>query len=101
MPNTLEKRGGKTALPASEQAVVDEFAFVIRKHLDQNPITLAHLARLAFGISIKGRASRQVKARWRSPGTGSPPAIGRRRKKAAACPRTKLRGSSGFPRPPC
>jgi hypothetical protein len=61
MPNTLEKRGGKSVLPAREQAVVDEFAVVIRKHLDQSPVTLARLAQLAFGISIKGRASRQDK----------------------------------------
>jgi len=61
MPKTLEKRGGQAELPAREQAVVDEFAGVIRRHRDQSPSALARLARVAFDISIGGRASRQDK----------------------------------------
>jgi hypothetical protein len=61
VPTTLEKRGGKTELPAKEQAVVDEFSVVIRKHRDQSPVTLAHLAQVAFGISIGGHGSRHDK----------------------------------------
>jgi hypothetical protein len=61
MPKTLEKRGGQAELPAREKAVVDEFAGVIRRHRDPSPSALARLARVAFDISIGGRASRQDK----------------------------------------
>ena len=61
MPATLQKRERGIELPAKEQAVVDEFAVVIRKHRDQSPITLARLAQVAFGISIRGSESRQDK----------------------------------------
>ena len=58
MPTTLEKRGGKVKLPSNEQAVVDEFSGVIRKHRDQDPTTLARLLNVAFDLSIGGRESR-------------------------------------------
>ncbi|MGA2864438.1 MAG: hypothetical protein ABSF95_08110 [Verrucomicrobiota bacterium] len=61
MPKTLERRGGKVELPAKEQAVVDEFTVVIRRHRDQGAAALARLAQVAFGISIGGRESRQDK----------------------------------------
>jgi len=41
MTTTIEKKGGKMKLPSNEQAVVDEFTTVIRKHQDQTPGTLA------------------------------------------------------------
>ena len=58
MPTALEKRGGKVKLPSNEQAVVDEFSGVIRKHRDQDPTTLARLLNVAFDLSIGGRESR-------------------------------------------
>jgi excisionase family DNA binding protein len=58
MPATLEKTGGKMKLPAKEQAVVDEFAGVIRKHRDEDPATLARLLRVAFDLSLRTRESR-------------------------------------------
>ncbi len=61
MPTTLEKRGGKVKLPFNEQAVVDEFSGVIRKHRDQDPTTLARLLNVAFDLSIVGRGSREHK----------------------------------------
>ncbi|HXP59852.1 MAG TPA: hypothetical protein VN829_05125 [Dongiaceae bacterium] len=61
MPRTLERRGRKAELPAREQAVVHEFAGVIRRHREQSPATLARLASVAFGISIGSRESRRDK----------------------------------------
>ncbi|PYJ82057.1 MAG: hypothetical protein DME22_19620 [Verrucomicrobia bacterium] len=61
MPTTLEKRGGKVKLPPKEQAVVDEFTGVIRKHRDQDSITLARLMNFAFDLSIGARESRRNK----------------------------------------
>lgn len=58
---TLEKKGGKMKLPASEQAVVDEFTTVIRKHQDQTPGTLARLVGLAFEFTIGAGESREDK----------------------------------------
>jgi len=61
MPATLEKRGGKAKLPSNEQGVVDELSFVIRKHQDQAPTTLARLVGVAFEISIGAGESREDK----------------------------------------
>lgn len=61
MPTTLEKRGGKAKLPSNEQAVVDEFTGVIRKHRDEGPATLARLLNVAFDLSLGARESREDK----------------------------------------
>jgi excisionase family DNA binding protein len=61
MPGTLDRQSGKAELSVKEQTVVDEFSLVIRKHRDQSPAALARLARVAFGISIGTRGSRQDK----------------------------------------
>ncbi|MBI4661221.1 MAG: hypothetical protein HY735_20555 [Verrucomicrobia bacterium] len=61
MPTTLEKPSGKAKLPAKQQAVLDEFSGVIRKHRDQGPVTLARLMTSAFDLSIGARESRQEK----------------------------------------
>jgi hypothetical protein len=61
MPTTLEKRGGKVKLPSNEQAVVDEFTGIIRKHRDQNPATLARLVGVAFELCLGAGESREDK----------------------------------------
>jgi hypothetical protein len=61
MPTALEKKGGKMKLPSNEQAVVDEFTTVIRKHQDQTPGTLARLVGLAFEFAISAGESREDK----------------------------------------
>jgi hypothetical protein len=61
MPTTLEKRGGEVKLPSKEQVVVDELRFVIRKHQDQDPTTLARLIGVAFDLSIGAGESRADK----------------------------------------
>ena len=61
MATTLEKRGGKVKLPLEEQAVVDEFSGVIRKHRDQDPGTLARLLNVAFDLSTRASDSRANK----------------------------------------
>lgn len=48
-------------LPSNEQAVVDELTFVMRKHQDQAPGTLARLVGLAFGASIGAGEAREDK----------------------------------------
>ena len=58
---TLEKRGGKVKLPSNEQAVVDEFTGMIRKHRDQASTTLARLLNVAFDHSLGARESREDK----------------------------------------
>jgi hypothetical protein len=58
MPTTVEKREDKVKLPAKEQAMVDEFTGIIRKHRDQDPTTVARLVNVAFGLSIGPRESR-------------------------------------------
>jgi hypothetical protein len=61
MPTTFEKREGKAKLLLKEQAVVDEFSGMIRKHRDQDPATLARLLNLAFDRSLGPRETREVK----------------------------------------
>src|SRR5713101_7413057 len=61
MPTILEKREVKAKLPSNEQAVVDEFTGMIRKHRDQDPTTIARLLNLAFDRSIGARDSREDK----------------------------------------
>lgn len=61
MPATVEKKDGKLKLPSSEQAVVDEFTNVIRKHQDQAPAALARLVRLAFEFTLGVEESRDDK----------------------------------------
>src|SRR5437762_11941881 len=61
MSTTLEKRGGKVKLPSNEQAMVDEFTGVIRKHRDEDPATLARLLNVAFDLSLGGSETRESK----------------------------------------
>ena len=61
MPTTLEKKGGKLRLPTKEQAVVDEFTTVIRKHQDQAPTALARLVGLAFEFTLGAGETREEK----------------------------------------
>lgn len=61
MLKTLDRRGDKAHLPAQEQAVVEDFAGVIRKHREQSPANLARLAHVAFEFSLGAKASRQDK----------------------------------------
>lgn len=61
IPTTLEKRGGKVKLPSNEQAMVDEFAGVIRKHRDEDPTTVARLLNVAFDLSLGARETREDK----------------------------------------
>ena len=61
MPTVLEKRSVRVKLPSHEQAVVDDFTGVIRKHRGQNPATLARLMELAFSFSIGAKESREDK----------------------------------------
>lgn len=58
---TLEKRGGRPKLTPKEQSVVDEFTSVLRKHRDQAPTALAHLAGLAFEFTLGSGQSREDK----------------------------------------
>ncbi len=48
-------------LPSNEQAVVDEFTTVIRKHLDQAPGKLAQLVEIAFEFTLGAGESREDK----------------------------------------
>jgi len=61
MPTTLENRDGKVKLPSNEQAMVDEFTGLIRKHRDEAPTTLARLLNVAFDLSLGARESREDK----------------------------------------
>src|SRR5258708_32846711 len=61
MPTIVEKRGRKVKLPSNEQALVDEFTGVIRKHRDEDPTTLARLLNVAFDHSLGPGESREIK----------------------------------------
>lgn len=61
MATTLELKADKAKLPSDEQAVVEEFAAIIRKHLDNGPATIARLMNLAFGVSLGRSGSREDK----------------------------------------
>jgi hypothetical protein len=61
MATTLKKKGGKMKLPSNEQAVVDEFTTVIRKHQDQAPGKLAQLVEIAFEFTLGAGESREDK----------------------------------------
>ncbi len=58
MPTTLEKASAKIKLPSHEQAMVDEFTGMIRKHRDENPTTVARLLNVAFDLSLGPRDTR-------------------------------------------
>ena len=58
MPTTLEKPRAKSKLPSHEQAMVDEFTGMIRKHRDENPTTVARLLNVAFDLSLGPRETR-------------------------------------------
>ena len=59
-PKRRRKQICTTKLPAQEQAVVNEFANVIRQHRDQGLVALARLARVAFEFSLSPKPSRGV-----------------------------------------
>ena len=61
MSTTFENKRSKVKLPSNEQAVVDEFTGVIRKHRDEDPTTLARLLNVAFDLSLGARESRADK----------------------------------------
>jgi hypothetical protein len=61
MATTIEELGGKVKLPSNEQAMVDEFTGVIRKHRDEDPTTLARLLNVAFDLSLGGSDRREGK----------------------------------------
>lgn len=61
MATTIEKQSGKVKLPSNEQAMVDEFTGVIRKHRDEAPTTLARLLNVAFDLSLVGSETREGK----------------------------------------
>ena len=61
MSTTLEKKGGKRKLPSNEQAMVDEFTGVIRKHRNEDPATLARLLNVAFDHSFGAGNTRESK----------------------------------------
>lgn len=61
MPTVLERKGRKVKLPSNEQAMVDEFTGVIRKHQDQDPATVARLLNLAFDRSLGRGESHESK----------------------------------------
>ena len=56
MTTTLEKRGGKVKLPSNEQAMVDEFTGLIRKHRDEAPTTPVRVARDTAEVGSRARA---------------------------------------------
>jgi hypothetical protein len=58
-PKKSRKQNCTTKLPAQEQAVVNEFANVIRRHRDRGFVALARLARVAFELSVSSKPSRQ------------------------------------------
>lgn len=60
-PEKRVKRSGTMELPPHEQAVVDEFASVIRRHRVHGLAALARLARVAFELSTSPKPSRQDK----------------------------------------
>lgn len=61
MLTTLEKRSGKANLPSNEQALVDEFTGIIRKHRNQDSRTLSRLLCLAFELAVGAEGSRADK----------------------------------------
>lgn len=61
MPTTLEKPSAKSKLPSHEQAMVDEFTGMIRRHRDENPTTVARLLNVAFDLSLGARETRANK----------------------------------------
>ena len=61
MPTTLEKPSAKGKLPSHEQAMVDEFTGMIRRHRDENPTTVARLLSVAFDLSLGARETRANK----------------------------------------
>ena len=60
-PEKKVSRSGTMELPAHEQAVVNEFATVIRRHRTRGLAALARLARVAFDLSIGPQPSSQDK----------------------------------------
>ena len=61
MSTTFENKRAKVKLPSNEQAVVDEFTGVLRKHQDEAPATLARLLNVAFDISLGTSERREHK----------------------------------------
>jgi hypothetical protein len=61
MATILEKPVGKMKLPSDEQAMVEEFTGVFRKHGKEDPTTLVRLLNVAFDLSLGGSKTRKVK----------------------------------------
>lgn len=61
MSTTFENKRSKVKLPSNEQAVVDEFTGVLRKHQDEDATTLARLLNVAFDISLGASERREDK----------------------------------------
>ena len=61
MSTTFENKRSKVKLPSNEQAVVDEFTGVLRKHQDEDPTTLARLLNVAFDLSLGTSERREDK----------------------------------------
>jgi hypothetical protein len=61
MARALETPDRTAKLPPEEQAVVNEFTNVIRRHRHQDPIVLARLASMAFDVSIGAKETRGSK----------------------------------------
>jgi hypothetical protein len=61
MSKTAEMQERVANLPAREQAVVNEFTDLIRKHRGQSPVALARLAFLAFSMTLGTKKRREDK----------------------------------------
>jgi hypothetical protein len=61
MAKTIERNSAVADLPAEKQAVVEAFTEVIRRHPGESATALAHLASLAFSVTLGGKAGRQDK----------------------------------------
>lgn len=61
MTRALETTDRPVKLPPEEQAVVNEFTDIIRRHRHRDPIVLARLASKAFEVSIGARETRGTK----------------------------------------
>ncbi len=61
MSKTLETRYALTNLPKNDQAAVEAFTDVIRKHRGQHSVPLARLAFIAFDLILGSKQTRQDK----------------------------------------
>jgi hypothetical protein len=61
MTKTMETLDRTLPLAPEELAVVNEFTEVIRRHRNQDPLLLAHLASVAFDVSLGAKETRRGK----------------------------------------